>query len=107
MSEIVNMILSGVGLIAFTFFMLDRKTIVGRLNSHALKIDQLATQVTKNESELSANKEADVLRTQLLNKTLEHLEKALEEIKHNFRQQQQETKDLQKLIYDHLLGLKK
>ncbi len=86
--EVLVWLLGGISTIAWTYFMLDRKSMATRITRKGEQIDTLKTEatlmkieITTIKSQLLANQETEKLRTDLLKQSLANMEKNVTEIK--------------------------
>lgn len=87
-TEILHYIVSGLSVIAWTYFMIDRKTTAMRITKKGEEIDSLKNEniimkidLNTLKSQLLANQETEKLRTELLKQSLSSMEKSVGEIK--------------------------
>jgi len=101
--DLAQIIISALALIAWTYFMLDRKNLVAQQKLHSAQLTDHETRLTKVESGIKGNGEADKLRMELLNKSVEHIEKGMNEIKADRMRTEDEIRHLSKIITEHII----
>lgn len=86
--EFVYMVITGLSVIASTYFWLDRKSTNARITGKGAeikalddKLQDMKVEVTGLKSKLESNEKIEEMRTKLLEQSLSNMEKSIAEIK--------------------------
>lgn len=104
--DLAQIIISCLGLIAWTYFMFDRKNMVTRIDRHSRRLDDHEKRIIQTEASDKSNGHAEQLRMELLNKSISHIEKSLDDFKREKIRSDDEIRSLNKLIVEHIITKK-